>query len=127
MIVCPVCTRTVPTPRPGQRYCSVRCQSTAATAAGKNVHHLPRHKPEASETPSKRRLEADEVRALVFGYHLPEPYTLDPATGQPLWQFSELAELFGLGEFELADVLTASGQRFLNVPVGTSARMLASA
>jgi hypothetical protein len=58
---------------------------------------------------------------------LPEPYTLDPATGQPLWQFSELAELFGVGEIELADVLTASGKRFLNVPIGTSARMLASA
>jgi hypothetical protein len=60
----------------------------------------------------------------VFEFHAPEPFTIDPGTGQPLWRFRELAELFGVSQFELRDVLVARGRPFMKVSIGTSAGLL---
>lgn len=69
-------------------------------------------------------LQPEEVRRLVFNHFLPEPWQIDPATGEPLWRFRELAELFGVSEEALAEVVMQQGQRFMKVSIGTSAGLL---
>jgi hypothetical protein len=61
---------------------------------------------------------------LVYGYAMPEPFSIDPMSGEPVWRFRELAELFGISQIELRDVLVARGQPFMRVSVGTSAGLL---
>ena len=69
-------------------------------------------------------LEPEAIRRLVFNHYLPEPYTVDGVSGEPLWRFRELAELFGVSESDLAEVVMEQGQRFMRVNVGTSAGLL---
>lgn len=130
MINCQHCNRVIPVPRPGQRYCRTSCQSAAyarrkreaAVTQPRVEVDLPPTEPPEAAPPSG--LTAEEVRQLVFEFHAPEPYSIDPGTGQPLWRFRELAELFAVTEFELRDVLVARGRAFMRVSVGTSAGLL---
>jgi hypothetical protein len=131
MTECLHCHKPLPAARPGQRYCRTSCQSAAwAKRKRQQAATQPRVEvaitlTEPPEATPPSGLSAEEVRQLVFEFHAPEPYTIDPGTGQPLWRFRELAELFAVTEFELRDVLVSRGQPFLRVSVGTSAGMLA--
>lgn len=130
MTECLHCHKPLPAARPGQRYCRTSCQSAAWAKRKRDAAKPPRPEPpevevsEVEETLAPAGLTAEAIRALVFEYHLPEPYTVCPTTGQPLWRFRELAELFSVTEFELRDVLVARGQPFLKVSIGTSAGIL---
>ena len=131
MTNCQHCHKPLPAARPGQKYCRTSCQSAAhARRKRQQAATQPRVEvaitlTEPPEATPPSGLTAEEVRQLVFEFHAPEPYTIDPGTGQPLWRFRELAELFAVTEFELRDVLVSRGQPFLRVSVGTSAGMLA--
>ena len=128
MIHCQNCNRVIPVPRPGQKYCRTSCQSAAHARRKRQaakVGQVIQPPPEPAEAEPPNGLSAEEVRQLVFEFHAPEPFTIDPGTGQPLWRFRELAELFSVTELELREVLVRRGQPFLKVSIGTSAGMLA--
>lgn len=134
MTECAHCHKPLPNARPGQRYCKTSCQSAAWAKRKRDSAKPPKPEPEVGEVEVEARevdeplapvgLSAEEVRQLVFEFHAPEPFTIDPGTGHPLWRFRELAELFGVSEFELREVLVSRGQPFMKVSIGTSAGML---
>ena len=128
MTECQNCHKPLPAARPGQKYCRTSCQSAAHARrkrAEAKVGQVTKPPPDSPEAAPPSGLTAEEVRALVFGYALPEPYTVCPTTGEPVWRFRELAELFSVTELELREVLVRRGQPFMKVSVGTSAGLLA--
>ena len=128
MTECQNCHKPLPAARPGQKYCRTSCQSAAHARrkrAEAKVGQVIQPPPEPAEAEPPSGLTAEEVRQLVFEFHAPEPFSIDPGTGQPLWRFRELAELFDVSELELREVLVSRGQPFLKVSIGTSAGMLA--
>lgn len=123
---CQHCGQPMAYPDPRQRYCSARCTNAAWNSRRVDQPRQPATEPEDDEdlrlAPSS--LTVTEVKTLIADFRLPQPFILDPLTDEPLWRYRELAELFGVSEVKLREILISNGQPFMEVSIGTSARML---
>ena len=99
MTQCQQCNSDLPENR--KRFCSNQC--------GIQFHNEQRKPSEANvidaETPE---IHKDAQRLIVGGY-LPEPFSIDPHDGRPVWDFIGIAALFDRNPHELMEILVSRG------------------
>lgn len=98
--LCQQCQAELPEGR--KRFCSNEC--------GVQFHNNQRKPSTEAKVEDVETREVDRVaQKLIVGGYLPEPFSIDPHDGRPVWDFAGIAALFNRKPDEVVKLLLANG------------------